>query len=235
MPSQAFRFKQFTVQHHRATMPVGTDAVLLGAWAFHASPQTILDVGTGCGVIALMLAQRFERAAITAIDLDATSVEEANENFENSPFANRLTAKQADFRAFQAATKFDLIVSNPPYFNTKIKPTAENRSLARNTETLPYPALLKQTANLLHQNGCFCCVLPVLAIKEFVFEAELCGLKLNDLLYIKYNTGADASVALLSFSFIDKALQIGTLVLYDDTKTPTAAYTALVKDFYLWG
>lgn len=235
MAGQPFQFKQFAVAHHRATMPVGTDAVLLGAWAFHTAPKQILDIGTGCGVVALMLAQRFVNATITAVDLDAASVAEANENFSNAPFANRMQTTQVDFRAFQPDTKFDLIVSNPPYFNTKIKPQAESRSLARNTETLPYPALVKGVSHILNKDGCFCCVLPVGALKEFILEAELVGLKANKLCYIKHNTKQSASVALMGFSFIDEPLQIDTLILYTNDGKPYDKYSALVKDFYLWG
>lgn len=236
MAALPFQFKQFSISHHQATMPVGTDAVLLGAWAFQASPKKILDIGTGCGVIALMLAQRFANADITAVDLDAASVDEANENFANSTFANRLFALQADFKYFKPEEKFDLIVSNPPYFNTKIKPQAENRSLARTTETLPYPALLTGVSNLLSADGCFCCVLPVGAIKEFIREAEVVGLKANALLYIKHTTKQDASVALMRFSFTDNPLEIDTLILYlNDGQKTYDRYKELVKDFYLWG
>lgn len=235
MAGQPFQFKQFAVAHHRATMPVGTDAVLLGAWAFHLAPKQILDVGTGSGVIALMLAQRYEAAIITALDLDAASVDEANENFTNAPFSGRLSAIQADFKSFEPSITYDLIVSNPPYFNTKIKPQAENRSLARNTETLPYAALLKGVSRMLNVDGCFCCVLPVTAIKEFILEAELVRLKANKLLYIKHNTKQEASVALMRFSFNDKPLQMETLILYTNDGKPYEVYRELVKEFYLMG
>ena len=228
-----FQFKQFAVAHHRATMPVGTDAVLLGAWAKQLLPKRILDVGTGCGIIALMLAQRYAGAVIEAVDYDATSVEEAAENFKNSPFAERLTAKQADFREFESSTKYDLIVSNPPYFNTKIKPTDESRRLARSTETLPYPALVKGIAGLLAPNGSFCCVLPANAIKEISLTAEHYGLKLNELLYIKYNTRTEPSVALIRYSFIDMPLQIDKLILHTNDGKRSNAYVELVKEFYL--
>lgn len=230
-----FQFKQFAVAHSRSTMQVGTDAVLLGAWAKYAAPQRILDVGTGCGIIALMLAQRYATAVVEAIDYDAASVLEAIENFTNSPFADRLTATQADFRAFENNLKYDLIVSNPPYFNTKIKPTAESRRLARNTETLPYPALLKGVASLLTKDGSFCCVLPANAVKEFILEAELVGLKVNEILYIRYNAAVEISVALMRFGFVDGPLVLDTLILFDAEKQPTVKYLALVKDFYLWG
>lgn len=231
---QPFQFKQFAVAHSRSTMQVGTDAVLLGAWAKQDKPNSILDVGTGCGIIALMLAQRYTAAAVEAIDYDATSVVEASENFANSPFAERLSAKQADFRDVEGNTKYDLIVSNPPYFNDKIKPTDESRRLARNTETLPYPALVKGVTKLLATTGGFCCVLPTNVVKEFILEAELVGLKANEIRYIKYNNTAEISIALMRFSFIDVPLVLDTLLLFDGQQ-PTAAYHQLVKDFYLWG
>lgn len=235
MATQPFQFKQFAVAHHRATMPVGTDAVLLGAWAKHAQPGCILDVGTGSGIIALMLAQRFVNAQIEAIDYDIQSVEEAAENFANSPFTNRLSAAQADFRAFESSTQYDLIVSNPPYFETAIKPTAESRRLARHTDTLSYPVLLKGVAKLLTNDGCFCCVLPANATKRFIAEAEIVKLKANEICYIKYNNSVGVSVALMRFSFADMPLSLNTLVLYDEAKQPTEKYRKLVKDFYLWG
>lgn len=150
------------VHHDRSSLKVGTDAVLLGAWADVADAKHILDIGTGSGVVALMLAQR-SAAQIDAIDIDEESTKQAQENFDTSPWAGRLNAQNISLLDFTATAtaKYDLVVSNPPYFTDSYKPTDPQRFTARHNDQLPINELAENTAKLLSPNGKFCVILPV--------------------------------------------------------------------------
>src|SRR5688572_25791334 len=151
-----FRFKQFTVSHARSTMKVGTDAVLLGAWVSVDQAQSILDIGTGNGTIALMLAQRSsEVASIEAVEIEATDALQAEENFKNSPWHAKIELHHTSIQNFFPQKKYDLIVSNPPYFNNSHRPPNERRHQARHTITLPYHELIDATVRLLNNGGKF--------------------------------------------------------------------------------
>ena len=143
MSNPYFRFKQFTVYHDLCAMKVGVDGVILGAWADCRNIKYSLDVGTGSGLIALMLAQRSE-AYIHAIDIGENAYKQAEINFNNSPFHDRLSLEQIAFQDFSSSIKYDLIVSNPSYFVHSLKSPDKNRSLARHNEYLPLKVLLKK-------------------------------------------------------------------------------------------
>lgn len=215
-------------------MPIGTDAVLLGAWATHEAPARILDIGTGCGVIALMLAQRYTEATIDAVDIDEASIHEATENFKNSPFADRLLAEQIDVKDLKRPKRFDLIVSNPPYFTENVLSPEQARANARHGLSLNYGDLLWCVNRLLGVDGNFCCVLPEANIKAFILKAEGNGLIINKITNIQYNEKKPVSVSLLSFSRYEEGLEIDTLILHDELGKPTEEYKALVAGFYLW-
>ena len=136
MPNPYFQFKRFTVYHDRCAMKVGTDGVLLGAWTDVSSSQQILDIGTGTGLIALMLAQRNVTAHITAIDIDEEAIEQAQGNIAASPWKNRIEVMKQDFCQYSANRLFDTIVSNPPYFNQSLKGPDSQRNTARHTDSL---------------------------------------------------------------------------------------------------
>ena len=138
MSNLCFEFKQFTVWHDKCAMKVGTDGVLLGAWANVESAKHILDVGTGTGLIALMLAQRTVQADVTAIEIDSMAAIQARENIAHSPWKNRITLFNCDFRYFHDDLKYDLIVSNPPYFVNALKCLDKQRNMARHTDLLYY-------------------------------------------------------------------------------------------------
>ena len=148
-----FIFKQFKIQQDNTAMKVGTDGVLLGAWADSENATNILDIGTGTGLIALMLAQRNLKANITAIEIDEQASLQASENFNNSPWEIRLSIKNLKLQDFVVEEKFDLIVSNPPFFNNTFQANSSERNIARQTETLSFNELLKNTASLLSENG----------------------------------------------------------------------------------
>ncbi|MBP1640046.1 MAG: hypothetical protein H6Q17_1629 [Bacteroidetes bacterium] len=163
MPNPWFQFKQFTVWHDKCAMKVGTDGVLLGAWAGVEQAQSILDVGTGSGLIALMTAQRNPTATITAIDIEKSAVVQAKENFNRSPWANRLIARQTSLEEFALSENatFDSIISNPPYFQQSLHSPDEKRTLARHSTHLTPEALLSHCAQLLSPNGAIHLIMPI--------------------------------------------------------------------------
>jgi len=163
MPNPWFQFKQFTVWHDKCAMKVGTDGVLLGAWADVEQAQTILDVGTGSGLIALMAAQRNPIAKITAIDIEESAIIQARENFDRSPWGNRLTAKPISLEDFAASTDatFDVIISNPPYFQQSLHSPNAKRTLARHATHLTPESLLSHCARLLSPDGSIHLILPI--------------------------------------------------------------------------
>ena len=176
MPNPYFAFKQFTIRHDRCAMKVGTDGVLLGAWTDIRHAHRILDIGTGTGLIALMLAQRCPEASITAIDIDSEAVNQALENIQNSPWKERVEAYLQDIRTYQPQTLFDTIVSNPPYFINSLKCPDNQRNTARHTDTLDMHALLYQASQLLTPDGHFSIVLPAEQTNELVEVAGRVGL-----------------------------------------------------------
>src|SRR5688572_12121371 len=156
-----FQFKKFTVTHDGSTMKVGTDSVLLGAWADVREAHQILDIGTGNGTIALMLAQRTgKNAVIDAVEIEETDVLQADENFTKSPWHSRIHLYHTAVQKFFPERKYDLIVTNPPYFNNSQQPPNEKRQRARHTTTLPHNELISAAHRLLKQHGKFNIILP---------------------------------------------------------------------------
>ena len=241
MSTPNFRFKQFTVWHDRCAMKVGTDGVLLGAWApansFTPNPlPRILDIGTGSGLIALMLAQRFPEASIDAIDIDEAAVEQARENFAVSPWPDRLHAYQAKVQEWQGS--YNLIVSNPPYFQNSLKNPDKGRQTARHTDTLSYAELLRHSARLLTEKGLLALVLPAEAEQEVrgLAAAELLSLTRVTRVYSKESKPARR--VLLGFEKsisrdTDISITEDSLVLENEIGGRSAAYQELTKDFYL--
>ena len=156
----SFRFKQFAVEQSGVAMKVGTDGVLLGAWADCEGAKNILDIGTGTGVIALQMAQRNPEAQIRAVEIDETAAHRARANFDLSPWAERLTVEQSAVQEFEPSEKFDLIVSNPPYFVDSLLPPDAKRSTARHTDTLSFEDLTYGVLRLLSPDGHFALILP---------------------------------------------------------------------------
>lgn len=161
MANDYFQFQQFTVRQSRCGMKVGTDGTLLGAWAQAPAGQCrILDIGTGTGLIALMMAQRFPEAHIVGIDIDADAVSQARENVMESPFSDRITIQQCDVLQFDDTDGFDAVVCNPPYFVDSLTCPDEQRTTARHTVTLSFEGLAKAAFRLLKTDGIFSVVIP---------------------------------------------------------------------------
>src|SRR5688572_28245976 len=170
-----FHFKQFSVRHDRSGMKVGTDGVLLGAWVEVKNAKRLLDIGTGTGVIALMLAQRTQPdVTIDAIEIDPDAIEDASENFSSSPWSNRFTLHRGRVQEF-SSKKFDILVSNPPYFIDSYKPPNDQRIIARHSESLSFEDLLRVSEKLLTENGTLNVILPYTEGLQFIDLAEKSG------------------------------------------------------------
>jgi tRNA1Val (adenine37-N6)-methyltransferase len=236
MPNDFFEFKNFIVKQDKCAMRVSTDAVLLGAWVSSASTSSILDIGTGSGVIALMLAQKTQ-AHITAIDIDKDSTEQARLNVEQSPYKDRITVKHTSFQqmAALAGEKFGLIVTNPPYFIGSLKSNDENRKLARHADSLPYDELVTGVVKLLDGKGKFCLILPTVEAQKFRRLAESKGLHLSKLLRVRTTIEKDSEKRhLMQFEFKESEFSESTLVIEgDSSRTYTEEYKALTRDYYL--
>ncbi len=168
-----FRFKQFEIEQDRCAMKVGTDGVLLGAWA--QGGRRILDIGSGTGLISLMMAQRFPEAEVVGIDMDADACGQARENVMASPFRDRVEIECCRLQDFGGAGVFDAIVSNPPFFVDSLKNPDSKRTMARHTDSLPFRDLFAGVKRLLSDDGIFSAIVPVEVVEQFVAESCILG------------------------------------------------------------
>ena len=232
MSNPYFRFKQFTVYHDLCAMKVGVDGVLLGAWADCRNIKYALDVGTGSGLIALMLAQRSE-AVIHAIDIDENACKQAEINFNNSPFHNRLSIEFVDYQSFFPPNRYDLIVSNPPYFARSLQSSKTNRSLARHDEHLPLDVLIKKSASLLNPQGRAAFILPFDRLEDANRSASQNQLFLCRKTKISSLQSHPPKRVLLEYSFINRCITEGNFFIGKTKQTYSNEYRALTEDFYL--
>ncbi len=235
MPNPFFSFKQFTVYHHRCAMKVGIDGVLLGAWADVNSVGKVLDIGTGSGLIALMLAQR-TNAHITAIDIEPNAVLQTKENIENSPWKDRVRAKVISIQEFASSIdeKFDLIVSNPPYFINSLKNSSANKTTARHTDFLTHEELMTGAKTMLADNGRICLILPVNEGEKCMQFSESIGLHCHKTVYVHPKPAVEAKRVLLQFGFAPITTEVTELDIETSERHQySKEFTALAKDFYL--
>lgn len=173
MRGKGFTFKQFHIDHSKCAMKVGTDGTLIGAWApLPEECQQILDIGTGTGLIAIMVAQRHPNAAVTAIDIDADCAEQALENVQATEWGNRIEVKHCSLQEFDTGIKFDVIISNPPYFVDSLLSPNQQRSTARHTATLSFEELTQGVMRLLSPEGTFSLILPPAESERFLSSAR---------------------------------------------------------------
>lgn len=230
-----FRFKQFSVEDSNCPMKVGTDSVLLGAWARLENSPCILDIGTGCGLLALMAAQRSD-ARITAIDIDPVATESAAANFRISPWAGRLTARCIRLQDFQnepEAGNFDHIISNPPFFINSLKAPDPDRSNARHNDLLPFEDLAFASVNLMTPDGRLSMVLPVAEGDVFIEVAAKTGLFLNRKLTVIPKAGKEANRLLLEFTRKQMPMESTVLTIRNESGEYTDEYKKLTALFYL--
>lgn len=233
MPKSSFKFKQFTIYHDKCAMKVGTDGVLLGAWAPVENAKRILDVGTGTGLIALQLAQRNPQAEIVAIEIDPIAAEQAAENVSRSLWADRINVECRDFRDYSPENKFDLIVSNPPYFINALKCPDEQRCTARHTGSLNYTLLFQRSAHLLWEQGGISIIIPSEAEKAVMDAAWSHKFFPLHRLQVFTKPGKPCRRILLTFGFQEKKCIEENLCIEVEHNEYTAEYIALTKDFYL--
>jgi tRNA1Val (adenine37-N6)-methyltransferase len=234
--SKLFKFKDFNVQQDKCAMKIGTDGVLVGAWtSLEAGPNTILDIGAGTGLIALMLAQRCDAENIEAIEIDEAAYEQCVENFEASPWADRLFCFHAglDELVDEMAEPYDLIVSNPPFYAEDVSSGDISRDLARQNTALPFKELLQAAAQLLASNGSFAVIIPFKEELEFIDLAAQLGLYPQHITRVKGTPSSRIKRSLLQFSFNKKELLKDELTIEVERHQYTAAYSALTKEFYL--
>ncbi len=232
MPATIFHFKHFTINQDRCAMKVGTDGVLLGAWVNISNEGKILDIGTGTGLIALMIAQRSE-AFIDAIDIDLSSCEQAKENVRMSPWADHIRVIHSALKDYKPGYRYDLIVSNPPYFIDSYAATDEARNLARSASaSLTYNDLLNGVVRLLNNTGRFCVILPFKEGQIFREKAEQNGLFCNVLLNVRTGKDKPYKRVLMEFSRQEAALQEDELVLHFDNRDFTEEYKKLTSAYY---
>ena len=231
-----FSFKQFTIQQDRCAMKIGTDGVLLGAWTpLLNNPYTILDIGTGTGVIALMLAQRSHAEQIDAIEIDDAAYEQATENFENSPWNDRLYCYHAGLDEFvdEVEEEFDLIVSNPPFYTEDYKSGEESRDTARFSDALPFEELVEAADFFLSDNGIFAVIIPFKEeenFKKLCLERNLHPLKITR---VKGTPTSEIKRSLLAFTRIQQVPLEEELIIETARHQYTPEYISLTKEFYV--
>lgn len=232
-----FQFKQFAVNQDRCAMKVGTDGVLLGAWTpVNHNPFSVLDIGAGTGIIALMLAQRTHADQIDALEIDEDAYEQAVGNFENSPWSNRLFCFHAGLDEFidEPEDEYDLIVSNPPFYSEDYKTENEQRDLARFQDAMPFEELVEAADLLLSENGIFAVIIPFKEEDNFIALAKQCELYPLKITRVKGNLNSLVKRSLLAFSRNqDQEIKIDELTIEIDRHVYTPEYIELTRDFYL--
>ena len=234
-----FSFKQFNISQDRCAMKVGTDGVLLGAWApiFH-QPYNILDIGAGTGLIALMLAQRSSADQIDAIEIDEDAYEQCVENFEKSNWNDRLFCYHAGLdeytdELFEEEEEYDLIVSNPPFYSENYSSGDEKRDQARFQDALPFDELIESAQALLSNNGIFAVIIPYKEEERFIQLAKSIGLFLLKTTRVKGTIESEIKRSLLAFSRLEQTPIIDELIIEIERHQYTDDYKELTKDFYL--
>lgn len=238
MSNTSFSFKQFIIQQEHCAMKVGTDAVLLGAWAKTYGVRRALDIGTGTGVIALMLAQKCG-GTIDAIDIDEQTYQQAKENVQNSPWSDRVNVQHVSLQDYMAIQNdnYDLIVSNPPYFSDAIATAEESRTKARHTILLPFVDLIAGVQKLLSKEGTFYVILPTKEGEVFREMAALKGLFLRRCTRVKTTPEKLEKRLLMQFGFTAKDQVSNSILIIEqdnlNTHNYTEEYKKLTKDYYL--
>lgn len=231
-----FQFKQFSVEQDRCAMKIGTDGVLLGAWAPLNNPFSVLDIGAGTGIISLMIAQRSNAEQIDALEIDEDAYEQAVENFENSPWGDRLFCFHAGLDEFmdEPEDEYDLIVSNPPFYTEDYQSGNEQRDLARFSDALPFEDLVEAADLLLSENGIFAVIIPFKEEEKFIALAKDFDLFPMKITRVKGTPSTEIKRSLLAFSRNPaENFLIDELVIETSRHIYTPEYIELTKDFYL--
>ncbi|WP_026950504.1 tRNA1(Val) (adenine(37)-N6)-methyltransferase [Algoriphagus mannitolivorans] len=233
MGNSWFQFQQFKIHQDRCAMKISTDAVLLGALTDCGKAENILDIGTGTGVVALMLAQRAPKANIIAVEIDSDAAEQAKENFEESPFSSRLELFYGRFQDYSSEDQFDLIVSNPPYFSDHLKSPDPKRNKALHTDELSFADLATNTKALLKPNGQIWIILPPRQMEELRGVFKGVGLDEFERVIIRDREDSRVLREVSAFSFSGQKSKSRNLVLKNADGSYTEEYRQLISGFLL--
>tara|TARA_B100000795_G_scaffold238589_1_gene199809 strand:+ start:491 stop:1213 length:723 start_codon:yes stop_codon:yes gene_type:complete len=237
--SKSFQFKEFTIHQENTAMKVGTDGVLLGAWSsLETAPDSILDIGSGTGLLALIMAQRSNAMTIDAVEIDATAYEQTVKNFEKSDWGDRLFCYHSSFQNFSEemhneAEEYDLIISNPPFYTDTFETKDIARNKARFTSALSFKELISGVVSILSNTGTFAVIIPTKEVQGFVSLARDAELFLSRVCSVKGTFNSNVKRSLLEFSFQEKTIISEELVIEIARHQYTKEYIELVKDFYL--
>lgn len=235
MSNPYFNFKEFTVYHDKCAMKVGTDGVLLGAWTKIRKSRTALDVGTGTGLISLMLAQRADTMLfIDAIDIDEGAILQASENIERTVFSN-VNCIHVSFQDYISICdkQYDLIVSNPPYFSSSLHSPSGQRTLARHTDSLQMDEFMNISTRLLSPEGYLSIIFPYSEKDLLIKLAENAGLFISRITNVYPMPHLRAKRVLLEFSLLKQDVEVTDLIIEKERHVYTDEFSELVKDFYL--
>lgn len=236
MSAKPFQFKQFTINQDQCAMKIGTDGVLLGAWAsVENQPFSVLDIGAGTGILSLMLAQRTHAELIDALEIDANTYEQCVENFEQSLWGDRLFCYHASLEEFvdEIEDKYDLIICNPPFYAEDYKTKNDQRDLARFQDAMPFEHLIESVSKLLSEDGIFSVVIPFKEETVFTNMASKFNLYPKRIHHVKGNPSSEIKRSLLEFSFRKDKIDVDTLIIETERHQYTQEYINLTKDFYL--
>lgn len=228
-----FKFKQFEVDQAGCAMKINTDGVLIGAMANHNAPKTILDIGTGTGVIALMLAQRFPKAHIYAVEIDRQAAETASNNFKVSVFNERLTINHVAIEQYNPSTQFDLIVSNPPFFVNDLKNEEVRKGIARHAGEDFFRLLIEKSNSLLADDGQIWLVLPVKQADDVIAIASQYHLSFAERINLHSDENKPTFRQIICLKKGETSLKESDFYIYKSIKEHTQAYQLLLKDFFL--
>lgn len=234
--TKPFQFKEFSIDQDRCAMKIGTDGVLLGAWTSIQDAYSILDIGAGTGILALMLAQRSDAEQIDALEIDEDAYEQCVDNFENSSWADRLFCYHAaldEFTEEMKDEKYDLIISNPPFYTEDYKSGDTARNMARFADSLPFEELIKFASELLSDEGSFAVIIPYSEEEYFLKLSEKVNLFPNRITRVRGTESTPLKRSLLQLSFTEKPFSTNELILEVSRHQYTKDYQKMVAPFYL--
>lgn len=228
----AFQFQKFAIKQEHCAMKIGIDSVLLGAWCPIDNASTILDVGTGTGILSLMLAQRTS-SHIDAIEIEKDAFQEANENISNSIYSQKISVFHCALQEFKTKSSYDLIISNPPYYNGTLLSENKNRNLARHQTSLNYDEFIKFCADLLSPTGRLVFILPTLASTEISVLAEKYRLSIKNKTYVYGKQGKEAKRCLFILQKTPCHSEESRITIRNNYNRYSKEFQELTRDFYL--